>query len=468
MTSSFFDLVFVVLSKIIEICAIAGRVIYANIALILVLIFCPNAKTFGHIPPRELRRYRQRGFHFGEKLGFYIMKDDSMYGSIGIFGTTGSRKTSSYNLPSNWTMRASKLVFDNQGDIYPQLKDKLECVRVMDPFDPDSFGFDPFYLMREMENKALASDILARSLIPDQPEARDQMWHQNAQLILSGAISHFYAKKYSFTKTIDEFKRRKLGELMEELANSPSPEARDCLNLLLESGDRTLGNIFTEIVRSIRVLTRDPYIKSLLSRKNNIRPIDHQNGIDIYVNIPQKLIFPWRPFVKMFVNIWLFDVDNRPLDCKVPLHISLDEVVQFGYLPELPQALATCRKRNAIISLTAQSTAQLEVVYGDRGAEEIINNLNYLVVTQILHPKTQKLFSDKAGTYEKEVETETTTYAEDGVTIRSISRSKTKKRERIIQPEEFASIKDAVLFHNNGFCRVNKVSFKAAPTHLPR
>lgn len=463
-----FALVHSLLSKVFVIGERVSRTVYGNIKIWLIRIFDSNAETFGQIPPKELRSTVQRGFHIGTKHGFYIMKDDFESGHIGIFGTTGTRKTSSYLLPSNWTMRSSKLIFDNQGDIYPQLKDKLQSARLLDPFDPDSYGFDPFYLMREMKNKALASDILARSLIPDQPEARDQMWHQNAQLILSGAISHFYAKKYSFIKTIDEIKKRKLGELMEELAISPNPEARDCLALLLESGDRTLGNIFTEIVRNIRVLTRDPYIKDTLSRKRIVKPKDHQHGIDVYIHMPQKLIPSWRPFFKMLVNIWLFEVDNRPLDCKVPLHISLDEATQFGYLPELLQAFATARKRNVVISLSAQSTSQLERVYGEKGAEEIIDNLDIIIVTRVKHPKTRRLFSEMAGTYEKEVLTETINYADDGITIKSISRSKTTKKENIIEPKEFASLEDAIVFHKSGFCRVDKVSYKEAPKHLPR
>lgn len=84
---------------------------------------------------------------------------------------------------------------------------------------------------------------------------------------------------------------------------------------------------------------------------------------------------------------------------KLDRHVrfSLDEFANIGKIPIMTRAMAVVRSRNMSISLYVQSRSQIEVVYGEKEAQTIINNCTTQMFLGGHDANTLKEFSETIG-----------------------------------------------------------------------
>lgn len=84
---------------------------------------------------------------------------------------------------------------------------------------------------------------------------------------------------------------------------------------------------------------------------------------------------------------------------KLDRHVrfSLDEFANIGKIPIMTRAMAVVRSRNMSISLYVQSRSQIEVVYGEKEAQTIINNCTTQMFLGGHDVNTLKEFSETIG-----------------------------------------------------------------------
>jgi len=400
------------------------------------------------------------GFVFGTKNGGFITKSEDMDGHILVVGGVGSGKSSRIAIPTLKKWNSRVFAIDIKGELYEKTKPHKSNIKVFNPQDENSYGYDPYYLLRNSKNPAQEAEAIAQSIIPLPPDIKDPFWIESAQSILTGAILHYYKKEYSFIDTLDEMQRKSPPDLIEIISESSNEKAQLYVNTFVGMEDKTLSSIFANL-KSLRTLVTDDEIVSALSkpRENCITPADLDKGYDVYINIPEYLLRQWKSLLTLMVNQFITFFERREENNKTPILFLLDEFPRLGKIPSILEALATLRSKKITICPIIQSLAQLDVIYGEKERKVISDTCSYKAVLSATDADTQEYFSKLVGTYEK---SKTSSSMDHDPTLNMPSKSGTQtstEEKRIIKPEEFATLKDIVLFTPHGFFRVDKAPY---------
>lgn len=102
---------------------------------------------------------------------------------------------------------------------------------------------------------------------------------------------------------------------------------------------------------------------------------------------------------------------------------------------DILNAVRKYRKKNVRLMILTQSLLDLDILYGAKIRDSILNNIRYKVILGITDPESQRYFSDIIG--KQEVETKSTT-----ISSRSRSVSYGHTQEYCVPPDEFGRLKD--------------------------
>jgi len=227
-------------------------------AIIAIIIFLRNiSKLFEAMPDNTLKRliysfsskeYRPEregdnipifmqspcrdycGFFFGQKIieefwgfserVFFVSKRPGRDGHIVVVGGAGSGKSSCIAIPTLETWNGSIFAIDIKGELsafYEKIDEPNKRPYIIfDPTNPNSKGFDPFYLLRKSETEGeLVQYVreLALSIIPLPPNTDDPYWIETAQNILTGGILYFFYMGFGFSQTMDDILSNPVGAL---------------------------------------------------------------------------------------------------------------------------------------------------------------------------------------------------------------------------------------------------------------
>jgi len=415
-----------------------------------------------HDPPTH-------GFVFGKHNGNYVIKPEDKDGHIMVVGGVGRGKSTCLAMPTIRVWKSSVFAIDIKGELSGYASKYRPLIKIFSPENLDSYGYDPYFFLRNSPNPAQEARAISQAIIPLPPEAKDPFWIENAQTLLTGAILHYSAKGYSFIETLQEIQSSGVTSLVTTLAESANAKAKLCIGGFIDMIDKqgipnkTLAGIFAEVSRGIIPLVLDDDIVSALSRENVITPEDLEYGYDIYLNIPEHLLRQWKNLLSLIVNQFLLFFERRAEKRNLrQILFMLDEFPRLGKIPFIMDALATLRSKKITICLILQSLAQLDMIYGQNERKVIADTCAYKAVLSATDPETQEYFSKLVGTYDKLKTTK-------GVSRKPILGVATSKNEntttedrRIIKPEEFSTLDDIVLLHPlvaSGFIRVEKVPY---------
>ena len=399
----------------------------------------------------------RQGVFFGKQYGNSILKPENTDGHIMVVGGSGSGKSSCIAVPtlqSSWNSRV--FAIDVKGELYQATKNHRKNIKVLNPSDSTTFGYNPYYFLDKNGNNAQKARIIAEAIIPLLPDAKEPFWVKNAQNIFTGVILHYYNLGYSFIETIEEFLSMSHADVIQTVFTSQVKEARQCVAAFVKADAKMLGGSMTEISANITPIANDPDLVDCLSRPNTITPLDLEKGHDVYLNIPEHLLKSWRSFSSLVINQFLTYFEQRPEQSNTPILFLLDEFPRLGKIESVLDGLATLRSKKITICLIIQSLAQLDVIYGTGERKVIADNCSYKAVLSATDPDTQDYFSRLVGTYDKTKITHNESYEPITGFTRGTGKSTTTEEKRIIRPEEFGTLSQIILFTPSGFYRIDK------------
>ena len=408
---------------------------------------------------RVLGSSAPQGFVFGRKGSQWICKPETMDGHILTLGGAGSGKSSCIAIPSlqSWGQRV--FAIDIKGELAAKTASRRPMIKVFNPKEPASAGYNPYYLLRGSRNPIQDAREIAQAIVPKPENTKEPFWIDNAQNLFTGAILHCFEQGHSFIDTIYTVQSTPIEQLIAEIHSSTSMDARLFVNQLVGMDIKTLAGIYGELSNKIMVFATDPDIKACLSRRDTITPEDLESGSDVYLNIPEDKLEQWKGLLTLIVNQFLKHFERRQDTEATPVLFLLDEFPRLGKVETIINGLATLRSKNVTIALFAQSLAQLDAIYGKENRQVIADNCQMKAILSATDADTQDYFSRLVGTYDKRKTSSSAQFEEFTSAGQGRGVSSTTEEKRIIKPEEFATLTDIVLLTPFGFTRVQKAPY---------
>ena len=399
------------------------------------------------------------GFVFGKLGDKYITKKEDKDGHILVVGGAGSGKTSCIAIPSLLAWKSAVFCIDIKGELYQHSKHKRLNTRVFDPLSENTYGYDPFYLLKKSDNPAQEARAIALALVSTPQDVKEPFWVESAQNVLTAAILHYSAKDFSFIETTEMILSTAPKKLIQELHASTVREARFCVNSLADMDERTLSSILSELGKNIVPFVTDKNLVHALSRPKNITPLDLEYGADVFLSIPEHLLRQWKNLLTLIVSQFLRHFEKRPNMTATPILFLLDEFPRLGKIEEITDGLATLRSKKITICPIIQSLAQLDMIYGAKARRVVVDNCAYKAVLNATDADSQEYFSRLVGTHEKMRITHDLRLAPITKFVAGQGTSKRSEEKRKIKPEDWATLREIALFTPFGFFRVEKAPY---------
>ena len=399
------------------------------------------------------------GFIFGKLGDKYITKKEDKDGHILVVGGAGSGKTSCIAIPSLLAWKSTVFCIDIKGELYQNTRHKRLNAKVFDPLSANTFGYDPFYLLKKSDNPAQEARAIAQALVPLPPETKEPFWIESAQNVLTATILHYHAKQFSFVDTIEVILSTPPKRLIQELFASSEREVRYCVNSLVDMDERTLSSILSELSKNIVPLVTDKNLIHALSRPKNITPLDLEYGADVFLCIPENLLKQWKNLLTLIVSQFLRHFEKRPNMTATPILFLLDEFPRLGKIEEIADGLATLRSRKITICPIIQSLAQLDLIYGVPARRVIVDNCAYKAILNATDADSQEYFSKLVGTHEKLKTTHDMRLTPIAGFVAGTGITKSTEEKRKLKPENWATLREIALFTPFGFFKVAKAPY---------
>jgi len=410
-------------------------------------------------PQLEVRQMSIHGFIFGKLGDKYVTKKEDKDGHILIVGGAGSGKSTCIAIPSLLAWGSAVFCIDIKGELYQHSRHKRPNAKVFNPLSADTYGYDPYYILKKSDNPAQEARAIALALVPLPPDTKEPFWIESGQNVLTATILHYNAKGFSFLETAETILSTAPTKLIKELRASPEREARFCVNSLADMDTRTLSSIMSELSKNIVPFVTDRNLSHALSRPKNITPLDLEYGADVFINIPEYLLKQWKNVVTLIVSQFLRHCEKRPDMTATPILFLLDEFPRLGKIEEITDGLATLRSKKITICPIIQSLAQLDMIYGAPARRVIVDNCAYKAVLNATDADSQEYFSKLVGTHEKIRTTHDLRLRPVTGFVAGKGTSKRSEEKRIIKPENWATLREIALFTPYGFFEVAKAPY---------
>jgi len=397
------------------------------------------------------------GFLFGKYGNRYIGKRQTFDGHIICIGTPGSGKSSAVAIPTLYLWTGAVFAIDIKGELLKNAPYRYgRCV--VDPYDDNSFGYDPFELLRLVPRDEFThalNDILY-SIIPES-HCDDPFWEISARRFLAGAYTWAYYNCKSFVAINKEIYGTPTEVFINKIMASSCTEAIENMSHIQEISDKTRSSIIGTVLNAIELFATDPVIQRILTRKKTIRPDLLLQGQQIFLEIPEARLKNWKSFTSMMINQFLHAMASFPEGNQVQTLVLLDEFPQLGKARAVIDGMATLRSKGCTVCLLMQSYSQLDKVYGQIDRKIITDNAAYKLILSAMDPATAREISDMVGQH---YQTDVTVQSGGILGTPKVTSGKTKRLTSIIRPEALQNLGDeALLLSPYGFCKIKKAYY---------
>lgn len=397
------------------------------------------------------------GFLFGRYGRRYVGKQQNMDGHIICIGTPGSGKSAAVAIPTLHMWTGALLAIDIKGELLKNAPVRYNR-RVMDPYNPDSYGYDPFellYLAPKSEFTHALNDILY-AIIPDR-DTEDPFWEQAARHYLAGVYTWAYHASKTFIEANRIIYSTPAEELVDKIISTTEGDARDHMQHFKGLSDKTLSSIMETVHNAIELFATDPVVQEFLTREPTILPRDLLEGYQIYYELPESRLQNWSPLTAMIINQFLHAMTEFPDNNPIRTLVLLDEFPQLGKATAVIDGMATLRSKGCTICLLMQSYSQLDRTYGQTARRVITDNAAYKLILSVMDPQTAQEISSMVGQH---YQTQASVSTHGLLSDRQYSSSEHKQLTNLIRPEELQNLgNEALLLSPYGFCRLQKTYY---------
>jgi type IV secretion system protein VirD4 len=387
-----------------------------------------------------------------------------MDGHVLVCGIPGSGKSSCIAIPTLRSWKGTVFAVDIKGELHKNAQAHRKSIKTFEPKNKECpYYYDPYVFLKESDNPSQEARAIAEAILPLQHDAKEPFWIECAQLILTGAILHYYDSKETFIGTLRKIQLQDPAALINIVAKSSNDDAvlHACTFVKMEG--KTLAGVSAEISRAVTAIVTDKDLVNALSPADNksvISPSDLEEGHDVYLKIPEHLLRQWKHLVTLIINQFITFFEKR-VESRYnrPILFLLDEFPRLGKIPAVTDALATLRSKNVTVCMIIQSLAQLKLIYGHDAQEVIADTCAFKAVLGVTDRNTQKYFSDLVGTYEKMRQSQSENFDPYvGAPTGHGKQYAYGNDKPVIKPTEFATLREIILLYPlpHNFCRVQK------------
>jgi type IV secretion system protein VirD4 len=306
----------------------------------------------------------------------------------------------------NW--QESLICLDIKGENYQQTAGHRSSLGNVYALNPKGIGntYDPFSDLRHSDEALLTA---AKLLVEDKDD-HDKAFSERAA---NGVLAALHAARLENLPTLpylDALLAEGLDGYIQRLSSYRDDKINKALTIFLgyrperfdldkAMNDRFLSSSWGVLTTRVAPLLTEGILKMTNGSQFQARGF-YNKTTSLYLIFPESeseatsKIFRITMLSLMLGMIRAYDESPQSINKKVML--ALDEVGRTP-IPKLPDYIATIAGRGMSALLYIQSLSQLAEVYGDKGAETIIDNCR----TQIFYPtpnvKTQEYVSKLAG-----------------------------------------------------------------------
>lgn len=338
-----------------------------------------------------------------------ILRDESWKNKhVAVFGGSGAGKTDSYVVTNILNTRNKSIVVpDPKGELYEKTSEvkrkqgyKVHLINFTDPDFSDRYN--PFsYIKKDTDALKIAKTIIMNSV---EGVKKTDFWDKAEAALLSSFILYIKherpAEEHNFASVFDfacaTYKR--IHAIFRKLPDTHiARKAYEQAIAKLESKVR--ANVFISLLVTLD-LWKYKSIRDFTSTSDfDFQSIGKEKSI-VYMMLPIG-DETFRPLISTFFTQMfdqLYDLANQNFN-RLPIKVRfiLDEFNNIGKIPRYEEILSTSRSYGIEISMIIQSIGQLRDRFGDKKADEIIDNCHTRLFLGSSAPDSLKYFSDMLG-----------------------------------------------------------------------
>lgn len=358
---------------------------------------------------------------------------------LAFFGPTGAGKTKTFFMSMLRYLAAhgSTIAFDPKGELYEQTAMDYRTFYRLDLINPaqsDRWNFMPLCRGNAFFANSLAGMML--SLEARAKTNQDPFWGNAEQVLLTAVLLHLAecypqatpAFAYDFVAEFDSLKE---SERINELKDSPSPLARQAMQVVTNSApENTLGSVLLGLGNKLRPFTLDEarQVMALPTHEElqeGVKLIDfaklREPGTAVFIVVPEGATEVYKEFLATFFGqaIFALRLDNTR-EPEHPCLVLIDEARELD-VAEVRRIAGIGRGRGIGMALSYQDYPQVLDQYGDKGAKAILETM----MTKIFLPGV----NGETATYASDLLGKTTIHTETSVDYKGTDRDNTRYSE---------------------------------------
>lgn len=356
-----------------------------------------------------------------------------------FFGPTGAGKTKTFfmSMLRFLANHGSCIAFDPKGELYEQTAMDYRTFYRLDLINPAQS--DRWNFMPQCRGNAFFANSIAGMMLSLEARSKtnqDPFWGNAEQVLLTAVLLHLAecyptatpAFAYDFVAEFDSLKE---SERIEELKNSPSPLARQAMQVVTNSApENTLGSVLLGLGSKLRPFTLDE-ARQITSQPSHeelqegVKLIDfselRQPGTAIFIVVPEGATQVYQEFLATFFGQAIFELrlDNTR-EPEHPCLVLIDEARELD-VAEVRRIAGIGRGRGIGMALSYQDYPQVLDQYGDKGAKAILETCMTKLFLPGCNGETANYASDLLG--------KTTIHTETSVDYQGTDKDNTRYSE---------------------------------------
>lgn len=297
---------------------------------------------------------------------------------------------------------------------------------ILNVFDSRSHSWD---FWAEGRNPAMY-DRHAKAAIPDHNSGGDPFWVEAPRLLFSSLLEQL--GKRSANPSVEHLMNIILRMSNEKIANVvATTDARNVMNLELDKLAGSVRAVITAYTRNFK------HLAMTTGPRFSFRDWAQDEDSDawVFITVRDDMKDTLKPMMTMMIESALSSILTLEPSQQRLIGTILDELGTLHEIPSLLDYISTCRKFGGMPVLGFQSDAQLEVVYGEKKAQVLMDSIGSLAAFRINGSKGANWLADQLGNQEVEESTENTSFGANDVRDATTMNRSSKEQDLLLKSQ---------------------------------
>jgi type IV secretory pathway TraG/TraD family ATPase VirD4 len=291
------------------------------------------------------------------------------------------------------------LVYDPKGEFFPMLKPLAESapIHILNPFDRRSVAWN---MAVDIDSPAAAYQV-ATALIPDE-QGSQAFWVESTRHILATVIESLVSRAPGHWTLRDVLLILRYPDRVRQVL-ALNPETAHVWGRY--AGDeRTLANLFSTISSKLRPFEVVASLWDHAESRISLREWAVGESV-IVLGESTRFKTSLEPINKLILDFTADELLEAADNSHRRTFLFLDELREFGKVNKLHALSNTGRSKGVVLFLGFQDISGLRLVYGDKGAAELVGQIHNKILLRTDGAETAQWVQEHFGKAEYEVTT---------------------------------------------------------------